>query len=57
MAAVEGYCVKCKAKSEMKNAKEVDMNGKGGVKRKAMKGQCGKCATTMFRIMPGVKKK
>ncbi len=57
MAAVEGYCVKCKAKSEMKNAKEVDMNGKGGVKRKAMKGSCAKCATTMFKIMPSAKKK
>ncbi len=57
MPAVEGYCVKCKAKSEMKNAKEVDMNGKGGVKRKAMKGVCAKCGTTMFRIMPSAKKK
>ena len=49
---VEGYCVKCKAKSEMKDAKEVSMKAKGGKTRKAMKGKCTKCGTTMFRIMP-----
>ncbi len=48
---VEAYCVKCKAKREMANAKEVEMKGKGGVKRKAQKGTCSKCGTTMFRIM------
>ena len=32
----EGYCVKCKAKKEMKDAQEVTM--KNG--RKAMKGSC-----------------
>lgn len=48
---VEGYCVKCKAKREMADANEVSMKGKGGVKRKAMKGKCPKCGTTMFRIM------
>ena len=48
---VEAYCVKCKAKREMSDAKEVSMKGKGGVTRKAMKGKCPKCGTTMFRIM------
>ena len=48
---MEGYCVKCKAKQEMKDANEVEMNGKGGVTRRAMKGKCPKCGTTMFRIM------
>lgn len=41
-----GYCVKCKAKQEMKDAKEVTM--KNG--RKAMKGECPKCGTKMFKI-------
>ena len=27
---MEGYCVKCKAKREMKDSKEVEMKGKGG---------------------------
>jgi hypothetical protein len=44
---VEGYCVKCKAKKEMQDAKEVTM--KNG--RKAMKGKCPVCSTGMYRIM------
>ncbi len=43
---MEAYCVKCKAKSEMKGAKEVTMkNGK-----KAMTGTCTSCGTKMFKI-------
>lgn len=43
---VEAYCVKCKAKREMKDPKEVKLkNGKP-----AMKGTCPKCGTGMFRI-------
>ena len=43
----EAYCVKCKAKKEMKDAKEVTM--KNG--RKAMKGVCPSCGTGMYRIL------
>ena len=43
----EAYCVKCKSKKEMKDAKEVTM--KNG--RKAMKGKCPDCGTGMYRIM------
>ena len=40
------YCVKCKAKREMKDPKKVKMkNGKP-----AMKGKCPKCGTGMYRI-------
>jgi hypothetical protein len=42
------YCVKCKAKSEMKDAKKVTM--KNG--RPAMKGTCSKCGTGMYKILP-----
>ncbi len=49
---MEAYCVKCKAKQEMKDAEEVDMKGKGGKPRRAMRGKCPVCGTTMFRIMP-----
>ena len=52
----QGYCVKCKTKREIANAKEVAMKGKGGVSRRALKGSCPKCGTTMFRIL-GAKKK
>jgi Zn finger protein HypA/HybF involved in hydrogenase expression len=48
---VEAYCVKCKAKREMVNAKEISINGKGGTKRRAMTGVCPKCGTKMFKIL------
>jgi len=43
---VQGYCVKCKAKREIQDAKKVTLkNGKS-----AVKGTCPKCGTKMFRI-------
>ena len=46
-AWMEAYCVKCKAKREMKDAKQVKM--KNG--RAAMKGRCPTCGTGLYRIM------
>ena len=43
----QGYCVKCKSKKDMKDSKEVTM--KNG--RKAMKGKCPACGTSMFCIL------
>jgi len=43
----EAYCVKCKSKKEMQEGKEVTM--KNG--RRAMKGKCPDCGTSLFRIM------
>ncbi|MFH1522756.1 MAG: DUF5679 domain-containing protein [Patescibacteria group bacterium] len=48
---MEAYCVKCKEKREVKDGKEVEMKGKGNVKRRALKGTCPVCGTTMFRIL------
>jgi uncharacterized protein DUF5679 len=46
---VEAYCVKCKAKREMKDPKKVTMkNGKP-----AMQGVCPVCGTKIFRIGSG----
>lgn len=42
-----GYCVKCKAKQEIKGANEIVM--KNG--RKALKGTCPVCGTGMFKIL------
>ena len=43
---MEAYCVKCKTKREMKNAKAVTMkNGKP-----ATQGECPTCGTKMFKI-------
>ena len=42
----EAYCVKCKAKREIKDAQKVTLkNGKP-----ATKGTCPKCGTKVFRI-------
>ncbi len=35
----------------MKDEKEVEMKGKGGMKRRALKGECPTCGTKMFRIL------
>lgn len=44
---MEGYCVKCKKKQEIKDPKEVTLkNGKN-----ALKGSCPACGTGMFRIV------
>ena len=48
---MEAYCVKCKAKKEMKDEKEVKMKGKGGTSRRAITGICPVCGTKMFRIL------
>jgi hypothetical protein len=46
MPAKEGYCVKCKAKKEMKDPKAIVM--KNG--RPATQGICPSCGTKMFKI-------
>ncbi|MCM8798663.1 MAG: DUF5679 domain-containing protein [Candidatus Omnitrophica bacterium] len=43
---MEAYCVKCKAKKEMKDPEKVTL--KNG--RNAVKGKCPDCGTTLFRI-------
>lgn len=43
----EGFCVKCKAKREMKDAKEVVW--KNG--RRALQGVCVVCGTKMNKIL------
>ena len=44
--ALQAYCVKCKAKKDIKDPEEITMkNGKP-----ALKGKCPDCGTGMFRI-------
>ncbi len=43
----QGYCVKCKAKKEMKDTQNVEL--KNG--RKALSGKCTTCGTKMFKIL------
>ena len=44
--ATVGYCVKCRTNREMKGAVKVKMG-----KRFAMRGECPKCKTNMFRFV------
>lgn len=44
--ALEGYCVKCRAKKAIKDAKQVTM--KNG--RPATEGVCPDCGTKIFKI-------
>jgi len=47
--SLEGYCVKCKTRREIKGAKSVTMkNGKP-----ATEGTCPTCGTKMFKIGAG----
>jgi hypothetical protein len=43
---MEAYCVKCKAKKEMKSPKAVTMKNE----KPATQGVCPTCKTKMFRI-------
>ena len=44
-----GYCVKCRAKVEMKDIERIRMsNGKP-----ALKGKCSNCGTEVYKILPG----
>ena len=42
-----GYCVKCRQKRKMENAKPTTTSNN----RKAMKGQCAVCGTKMMRFV------
>ena len=45
----DGYCVRCKKKTEMANSEEVIIQNPKGNK-KAVKGKCPTCGTNMFKI-------
>ena len=46
---MQGYCVKCRTKREIKNAKTIPMKNK----KPATQGVCPSCGTKMFRIGKG----
>jgi hypothetical protein len=43
-----GYCFKCKSQRELNQANEVTMKNK----RRAMRGQCAACGSTVYRFVP-----
>jgi len=46
---MQAYCMKCRAKREMKNTRSIIMKNR----RPATQGQCPVCGTKMFRIGKG----
>ena len=46
---VKAYCVKCKAEKPIADA--VEQSLKNG--RKALKGKCSACGTSIFKMLPG----
>ncbi|MCJ7743248.1 MAG: DUF5679 domain-containing protein [Dehalococcoidales bacterium] len=46
---MQGYCVKCRTKREIKNARAIVMKNK----KPATQGVCPVCGTKMFRIGKG----
>jgi Zn finger protein HypA/HybF involved in hydrogenase expression len=46
---MQGYCVKCRAKREIRNARAIVMKNK----KPATQGICPVCGTKMFRIGKG----
>ena len=51
LITMQAYCVRCRAKKEIMEEEEVEMKGKGGIRRRAIKGKCPDCGTTMYRIL------
>jgi hypothetical protein len=43
-----GYCVKCRERVDMEEEENVTMRNK----KKAIRGKCSICGTTIFRIKP-----
>ena len=48
---VLGYCMRCKAKRIIENAKVVDFSKNTKTQRKAVKGICPNCGCNMYRVI------
>lgn len=45
------YCLKCREKTNVINPEIIQMNGKGGSKRRAVTGKCSKCGVKICRTI------
>jgi len=52
MVEYKARCMKCKKEVDVAEPQVIDMKGKGGSTRKAVKGKCKTCGTTVFRFLP-----
>ena len=49
---VEALCMRCHKKQPIKDPYEVEMIGKGGSIRRALRGVCSVCGCKMFKFLP-----
>lgn len=52
MAEYKARCMKCKKEVAVADAQVIEIAGKGGSKRRAVKGKCGACGTKVYRFLP-----
>lgn len=52
MAEYKARCMKCKEDRDVSDAQVIEMEGKGGSKRRAVKGKCAKCGTNVYKFLP-----
>lgn len=52
MAEYQAYCVKCKTMRDVDDPQVVEIAGKGGSKRRAVKGKCKVCGTKVTKFLP-----
>ncbi|MEM4230310.1 MAG: DUF5679 domain-containing protein [Candidatus Pacearchaeota archaeon] len=52
MAEYKARCMKCKKEVDVADAEVIEVEGKGGSKRKAVKGKCATCGTKVYKFLP-----
>jgi hypothetical protein len=52
MAEYKGRCMRCKDQRDIAEPQVIEMTGKGGSKRKAVKGKCATCGCSMYKFLP-----
>ena len=52
MAEYKARCMKCKTERDVKDPEVIEMEGKGGSKRRAVKGVCASCGTKVYKFLP-----
>jgi len=52
MAEYKARCMKCKSDQDVANAQVVEIQGKGGSKRRAVKGKCAACGCNVYKFLP-----
>lgn len=52
MADYNARCMKCKKEVSVADPQVVEIKGKGGSTRRAVKGKCAACGTKVYKFLP-----